>query len=164
MSKLYIKIQYKKESDMYLIDLYNDIVIWYKYAKITKANRKKLEENSLRVDWAGRIYTVVNVPEELKNYPNIEMWVMQQLGPYNKILLELGVADYSFPEVQRIDEPGVDAYLVVMYPELTSISIWRIILEIAKWIGIVVVGKILINVCIDNGVFTSIGNFISKYV
>jgi len=149
---------------MYLIDLWNDIRIWYKYAKITKANRKKLEEKNLRVDWAGRIYTVVNVPEELKNYPNIEMWVMQQLGPYNEVLLELGVADYSFPEVQRIEEPGVDAYLVVMYPELNSISFWRIILEIAKWIGIVIVIKILYGICVENNVFTAIGNFFSKYV
>jgi hypothetical protein len=149
---------------MYLIDLWNDIVIWYKYAKITKGNRKKLEEKKLRVDWAGRIYTVVNVPEELKNYPNIEMWVMQQLGPYNDILLELGVADYSFPEVQRIEEPGVDAYLVVMYPELNSISFWRIILEIAKWIGIVIAIKITYNICSENNVFATIGNFFSKYV
>ena len=149
---------------MYLIDLWNDIRIWYKYAKITKANRKKLEEKKLRVDWAGRIYTVVNVPEELKNYPNIEMWVMQQLGPYNEVLLELGVADYSFPEVQRIEEPGVDAYLVVMYPELNSISFWRIILEIAKWVGIVIVIKILYGICVENNVFTAIGNLFSKYV
>lgn len=149
---------------MYLIDLWNDIRIWYKYAKITKGNRKKLEEKNLRVDWAGRIYTVVNVPEELKNYPNIEMWVMQQLGPFNEILLELGIADYSFPEVQRIEEPGVDAYLVVMYPELNSISFWRIILEIAKWIGIAIVIKIIYGICVENNVFATIGNFFSKYV
>lgn len=149
---------------MYLIDLWNDITIWYKYAKVTKSNRKKLEEKKLRVDWAGRIYTVVNVPDELKNYPNIEMWVMQQLGPYNDVLLELGVADYSFPEVQRIEEPGVDAYLVVMYPELNSISFWRIILEIAKWAGIVIAIKIGYSICIENNVFTNIGNFFSKYV
>jgi len=149
---------------MYLIDLYDDITVWYRYAKITKSNRKKLEDKGLRVDWAGRIYTVVNIPDEMKNYPNIEMWVMQQLSPYNPILLELGVADYSFPEVQKIEEPGVDAYLVVMYPELTSISIWRIILEIAKWIGIFMAIKIAWSVCSDNGVFTYIGNLLSKYV
>ncbi len=149
---------------MYLIDLYEDIKIWYRYAKVTKSNREKLEKKGLRVDWAGRIYTVVNVPDEMKNYPNIEMWVMQQLSPYNPILLELGIADYSFPEVQKIEEPGVDAYLVVMYPELNNISIWRIILEIAKWAGIFILGKIIWNVCSDYGVFTYISNLISKYV
>jgi len=149
---------------MYLIDLYDDIMVWYRYAKVTKSNRKKLEDKGLRVDWAGRIYTVVNVPDEMKNYPNIEMWVMQQLSPYNPVLLELGIADYSFPEVQRIEEAGVDAYLVVMYPELNNISVWRIILEIAKWAGIFIVGRILWNVCSDYGVFTHIANLISKYV
>ena len=51
-----------KKKQMYLIDLYNDFVIWYKYAKVTKSNREKLEANNLRVDWLGRVYTVINVP------------------------------------------------------------------------------------------------------
>lgn len=149
---------------MYLIDLYNDFAIWYKYAKVTKSNRAKLEKNNLRVDWLGRVYTVVNVPDDLQNYPNIEMWVMQQLGPFNNVLIELGIADYSFPEVSKIDEPGVNAYLVVMYPELNNIDPWRIILEIAKWAGIVLLLKIGYKFCINYNIFTAISNFIKSYV
>jgi hypothetical protein len=145
---------------MYLIDLKDDIVIWYKYAKVTKSNREKLDKKGLRVDWAGRLYTVVNVPVEMRNNPNIEMWVMQQLSIYNDILLELGIADYSFPEVQRIEEPDVDAYLVVMYPELNNINIWRILLEIAKWAGIVIGVKVLWNLASEYKLL----DFIGKYV
>ncbi len=149
---------------MYLIDLYNDFVIWYKYAKVTKSNRAKLESNNLRVDWLGRIYTVINVPDELQNYPNIEMWVMQQLGPFNNILIELGIADYSFPEVSKIEESNVNAYLVVMYPELNNIDPWRIILEIAKWAGIFLLLKIGYNLCLNYGVYQTISKFITTYV
>ena len=149
---------------MYLIDLYNDFVIWYKYAKVTKSNRAKLESNNLRVDWLGRIYTVINVPDELQNYPNIEMWVMQQLGPFNNILIELGIADYSFPEVSKIEESNANAYLVVMYPELNNIDPWRIILEIAKWAGIFLLLKIGYNLCLNYGVYQTISKFITTYV
>jgi hypothetical protein len=149
---------------MYLIELYNDFEIWYKYAKVTKSNRAKLEENNLRVDWLGRVYTVVNIPDDLQNYPNIEMWVMQQLGPFNNILIELGIADYSFPEVSKIEEQGVNAYLVVMYPELNYIDPWRIILEIAKWAGIVLAIKVGYKFCINYNVFSTVSNFIKSYV
>jgi hypothetical protein len=155
---------YNNKKNMYIIDLYNDFVIWYKYAKVTKSNKSKLAENNLRVDWLGRIYTVINVPDELKNYPNIEMWVMQQLGPFNKILIELGIADYSFPEVSKIEDPGVNAYLVVMYPELNNIDIWRIILEIAKWAGIFVLLRVLYKLCLDYNIFNALYKIVSQYV
>lgn len=149
---------------MYLIELYQDIKVWRRYYKITKKNSKLLSENGLRVDMLGRIYTVVNVTEEASQLPNIEMWVLQQLNPYNKVLLELGIADYSFPEVSKIDEPGSDAYLVVMYPELNNINIWRIIIEIAKWVGIFIVCKVLFNFMIDNNILQNIASFFNKYV
>jgi hypothetical protein len=107
---------------------------------------------------------VINVPDELKNYPNIEMWVMQQLGPFNKILIELGIADYSFPEVSKIEDPGVNAYLVVMYPELNNIDIWRIILEIAKWAGIFVLLRVLYKLCLDYNIFNALYKIVSQYV
>ena len=149
---------------MYLIELYRDLKIWHKYAKITKSSRKLLEENKLRVDWLGRIYTVINVPDELQNYPNIEMWVMQQLGPYNKILMDIGVADYSFPEVEKIEDAAANAYLVVMYPELENISIWRFVLEIAKWAGIFVVLRILYRLSVEYNTLEFISNICAKYV
>ena len=149
---------------MYLIELYQDIKVWRRYYKIAKKNSKLLSENGLRVDMLGRIYTVVNVSEEASQLPNVEMWVLQQLNPYNKVLLELGIADYSFPEISKIEEPGTDAYLVVMYPELNNINIWRIIIEIAKWIGIFIVGKILFNLAVDYDVLKNISAFFKKYV
>jgi len=151
---------------MYLIELYKDIKIWYKYAKVTKAkeNQKRLNEKGLRVDMLGRLYTVVNIPDEMVNYPNIEMWVMQQLSPFNEVLIELGIADYSYPEIQKIDERDVNAYLVVMYPELNNISPWRFIIEVVKWIAIAFGLKIAYKFCVEHHVFQTIQQFLSHYV
>jgi hypothetical protein len=149
---------------MYLLELYRDLKVWYKYSRITKSNRAKLSEAGLRVDLLGRLYTVINVPEELVNYPNIEMWVMQQLNPFNAILIELGIADYSFPEVQKLEEKDANAYLVLLYPELNYINFWRIVLEVAKWAGIIIGAKILYKLCLDHHMFEAASQFIQKYV
>lgn len=151
---------------MYLVELYKDIKIWYKYAKVTRAkeNQKRLNEKGLRVDMLGRLYTVVNIPDEMVNYPNIEMWVMQQLSPFNEVLIELGIADYSYPEIQKIEAKDANAYLVVMYPELNNISPWRFIIEVVKWIAIVFCVKIAYNFCVEHHVFQSIQQFFSRYV
>ena len=151
---------------MYLIELYRDIKVWYKYAKVTKAksNQERLNDKGLRTDWLGRLYTVINIPEEMVNYPNIEMWVMQQLSPFNEVLIELGIADYSYPEVQKIDEEGVNAYLVVMYPELNNISISRFIIEVVKWVAIGFGLKIGYRFCAEHQVFETIKQFLSHYV
>ena len=66
---------------MYWWKLIKDIRLWRKFAKISKANREKLKESSMRVDNLGRIYTVVNLPEEVAkgNEYMHEAWVLQNL-------------------------------------------------------------------------------------
>jgi hypothetical protein len=148
---------------MYLLELYRDLRVWRRYYKITKSNQPLLNKNGLRVDALGRIYTVINVTEEASQLPDAEMWVLQQLNPYNKVLLELGISDYSFPEISKIDEPGADAYLVVMYPELNNINGWRIIIEIAKWAVIFVACKVAYNLSVEHHLLDKIANFFTTY-
>ena len=50
---------------MYWINLIKDIRLWFRFAKVAKQNRAYLEKNKLRVDRLGRIYTVINLPEEI---------------------------------------------------------------------------------------------------
>ena len=52
---------------MYIIDLYKELQVWRKIKKIAKNAEKELNEKGFRVDWVGRIYTVINLPEEEKN-------------------------------------------------------------------------------------------------
>jgi hypothetical protein len=89
---------------------------------------------------------------------------MQQLSPFNEVLIELGIADYSYPEVQKIEEKDVNAYLVVMYTELNNISISRFIIEIVKWIAIGFGIRIAYRFCAEHHVFQTIEQFISRYV
>lgn len=47
------------------ISFFKKIKLFREYLKVVKSKRSELEENlGSRVDWVGRIYTVVNVPVE----------------------------------------------------------------------------------------------------
>ena len=54
---------------MYITDLYNEIKTWNKIRSIAKKAEAELKEKGFRVDWVGRIYTVINLPEEVVSAP-----------------------------------------------------------------------------------------------
>lgn len=133
---------------IYWVRLIREIRLWIRFSRITKAQREYLNENNMRVDWLGRIYTVINMPEEIANNQQRvqEGWVISQLQPMNKILDKVGVADVIFPEMSRIPEEGTAAYLIAMYPEFTEIGILKFIWNCILYTGIFFAIKILINV------------------
>ncbi len=120
---------------MYWINLIKDIRLWFRFAKIAKQNKAYLEKNNLRVDWIGRIYTVINLPEEIANGNEYmhEAWVLQNLKPYTQVLLEMGIADYSYPSVEKIDKPNTSAFLVIIYPEAETLTFWRLFSNLFIW-------------------------------
>ena len=73
---------------MYWIKLIKDIRLWMRFAKVAKQNREYLEKHNLRVDKLGRIYTVINLPEEIRktNEYMHEAWVLQNLKPFTQVL------------------------------------------------------------------------------
>ena len=62
--------------------------IWFIFQTTTKRNRKKLEERDLRVDLIGRVYGVVNMPDEVLGAAEEiqQAFVLKQLGQFGGIL------------------------------------------------------------------------------
>ena len=84
---------------MYITNLYKELKIWSKIRKIAVENSAKLLEKGFRVDWVGRIYTVINLPEEVVSAPiSQEGYVLMQLREHDKLFLDMGIADYVSPE------------------------------------------------------------------
>lgn len=149
--------------EFYFLKFYKEIRIWRKFYKIAKQNEDYLNKNNLRVDWIGRIYTVVNVPEEIatNNQYVKEAWVLQQLRPYNDILLKIGLADYAIPELRNIDIPNTNAFLILLYPELKYVNIWKLLWNIFKLVIIIWLIKIFYHIVIN---FIDIIESISKHI
>ena len=106
----------------YWQEFFVDLNIWWRYRRTAIRSEELLLQNNMRVDWLGRIYTVVNMPEEVQT--NQEMiqqgWVISQLKPMNDVLLQIGLADYSYPTISRI--PGSVSFLVIMWPEVDTLN------------------------------------------
>lgn len=148
----------------YWSEFFMDFRIWRRYRKVARANEPFLLENNMRVDWLGRIYTVVNMPEEvINNQEQVQQgWVISQLGPMNDVLLKLGVNDYAYPEISIV--PGSNSYLIVMYPEIDTLNIFRIILNLIALGLIGGLGWLSYKLLSNFGIFEYVSNIINKNV
>lgn len=119
---------------MYWIKLIKEIRIWWLARKVALANQSELEEFGVRVDWVGRLYTVINLPEEVASQPYSEQpYVLSQLRKYDEILLRLQLSDVLYPEFEKI--PGENAYLLVLTPEMEYLDWLRFILNTLGWVA-----------------------------
>ncbi len=122
----------------YFRELYLEINVWRKIRKIARQSTENLEKSNFRVDWIGRIYTVINLPDEMIERTDLhEGYVLMQLKDYDKLFFDLGVSDYLFPEIQQV---APSAYLLILtgpkdYIKLGSI-LWNILKIVAVSFGI----------------------------
>lgn len=116
----------------YWRSFFEDFRIWRRYRKAVRGDEELLLQSGMRVDWLGRVYTVINMPEEvIKNQEMVQQgWVLSQLGPLNEALMKVGVSDYAYPEISKV--PGADSYLIVMYPEIDALNPWRMLWNITS--------------------------------
>lgn len=127
---------------MYINKLYKEIQIWRKIKKIAKAEEEALNEKGFRVDWIGRIYTVINLPEEVATAPiSQEGYVLMKLREHDKFLLDLGIADYVAPEFNRIE--NTDSFLLVLSPDRDYFKLWPFLVSVAKTAGLLLVLRVL---------------------
>lgn len=145
---------------IYWVRLVREIMLWIRFARITKSQQEYLNENNMRVDWLGRIYTVINMPEEIANNQQVvqEGWVLSQLQPMNAILDKVGVADVIFPEMSKIPENGTAAYLIAMYPEFTDISLWKFLWNLILYTGFYFIIKVIIKLIPWTPIYEFISN------
>lgn len=103
--------------------------IWRTVRRVVKENAKELENVGFYCDWVGRIYTVINIPEELANMPvnsrkdyeirimAIDSYIKQQLMPVSEVLTKLMLADLIiYPDKYEMFE-NTNSVLIVLAPE-----------------------------------------------
>jgi len=126
---------------MYISKLYKELNIWRKIRKIAKAEEKALNEKGFRVDWVGRIYTVINLPEEVATAPiSQEGYVLMKLREHDQFLLQLGIADYVSPEFSKIE--GTDSFLLVLSADRDYFRLWPFLISMTKTIGLIFILRI----------------------
>ena len=126
---------------MYIFNLINEINVWRKVRKIAIQSKSILEESKFRVDWIGRIYTVINLPEEVVNQPfSREGYVLMKLREYDSLFLNMGIADSVSPELVELEE--FDAYLLILSPDRDYIKFWPFFISLLKTTAVVVILRV----------------------
>jgi hypothetical protein len=91
------------------------------------------ERFKLRVDWIGRIYTVVNLPPEVIYSPDSPeeirpAYILEESRPLNEYLTSLNLHEVIMPKISPI--PNSVSYLIVYSPYFQRLSIRWIIYRI----------------------------------
>lgn len=135
----------------YWRELYRELRIFMIFRRTAYEFEKELaEKHKLRVDWLGRIYGVINLPEEVITAAEQvqQAYVLQAITKYGNEMTRIGLSDVVYPEISRID--GAAAYLVVLWPEYEALTFWRIIGNIIRTSAILFGLYLLIRVAIAN--------------
>ena len=104
-----------------------DIGNYFFVRRTIKNNMSSIEWNkfNLRVDWIGRIYTVVNLPPEVIYSPDTPeeirpAYVIEESKPLNEYLTGLGLSEVILPEITPI--PKSVSYLITYTPSFQRLS------------------------------------------
>ena len=145
---------------MYLINLYKEIKTWLKVGKIAKQNKKQLEDYNFRVDWIGRIYTVINLPKEVanNNYQVKQGYILMRDRNFDDLFLDLGIAGFIFPEFSPIK--NTDSYLLVLTPEREFLNWWAFLKFLFRF-GIILLAIRILYLIISK-YWDSISDFFSN--
>jgi hypothetical protein len=118
-----------------------DIILYRRYKKIINKESKDspvFSKLNLRLDWVGRIYTVVNLPPEVTMSPDFPKdarpaYVFEEMRPANEYLTKLNLQELLIPSAKPLAENNGDSYLYVYNFYFRSITwgwIFRFILEV----------------------------------
>lgn len=123
---------------MYLRNLIRQIKTWRAINKILKEpeTRLNVEEAGFRIDWVGRLYTVIHIPEEVVNsHEKIQQaYVLNALRQFDSLFLRLGFADAVAPEFKQIDKEN---YLLVVCPDYDTFKWYKVFGFFALVAGII---------------------------
>ena len=109
-------------------ELFKELRVWWIFKRTANRSQEDLnKEHGLRVDWLGRIYGVVNLPEEVQGASGEiqQAYVLNKITKYGDSMLKIGLADIVYPEIQKVK--GTASYLVILWPVFETLQIIEII-------------------------------------
>ena len=121
-------LKWAKNTLTFWVDLFKEIRIWRIFKRTATSNVELLNKAGLRVDWIGRVYTVVNLPEEVQGASQEiqQAYVLQKISEFGQTMMRIGLGDIVYPEIKKIN--GTVSWLVVLWPTFEALTFTRILL------------------------------------
>lgn len=142
--------------------LYRELRMWWIFRKTAINKIDLLNENDLRADFIGRIYTVVNLPEEVAGASKEvhHAYVLQKITKYGKVMMQIGLADVVYPEIEKIKDSS--SYLVIMWPVFEKLQVFTILSNLIRTVAqtgfLYLIYRLIVNHIDFNGIFNFIFN------
>jgi hypothetical protein len=119
----------------YPIELWSQAKEWWVCRKVCKQESIltmfKNRKPEIRVDNIGRIYTVVNIPEDMYEKDAEaarQTFLIEELRKVEELFLRLGISEIIYPEFTRINDiPNSYAYLLVLETNKDMFSLWPLL-------------------------------------
>lgn len=100
-----------------------EVRLYFDYLKQIKEERKssaQFDKFKLRIDWIGRLYTVVNLPAEVTESPDLPResrpaFVLEEIKPINDYLKQLKLEELVTLSFKPIKDTNDDSFLVIYY-------------------------------------------------
>lgn len=136
--------------------VYKDVKVYRDYLKIIKKefnNSPIWTRKGLRIDWFGRIYTVVNLPPEVLFSADLPRearpsFVVNEIKPINEYFKSINIVELITLWIDPIKGTNEESYLVVyqyIFRELSWIWILRFVAEISLIIFVILNRSHIIN-------------------
>jgi len=136
--------------------VYKDVKVYRDYLKIIKKefnNSPIWTRKGLRIDWFGRIYTVVNLPPEVLFSADLPRearpsFVVNEIKPINEYFKSINIVELITLWIDPVKGTNDESYLVVyqyIFRELSWIWILRFVLEISLIIFVILNRSHIIN-------------------
>jgi hypothetical protein len=136
--------------------VYKDVKVYRDYLKIIKKefnNSPIWTRKGLRIDWFGRIYTVVNLPPEVLFSADLPRearpsFVVNEIKPINEYFKSINIVELITLWIDPVKDTNEESYLVVyqyIFRELSWIWILRFVLEISLIIFVILNRSHIIN-------------------
>lgn len=141
MKSINIKKMNKKKyiTNMYIVKLIKEIKVWLVIRDIVKKHENEFNALDYKIDWVGRIYTNVNIPDEIVDLPDVtkqdriyknialENYIKDSLLGVTNLMNKLNIGDLiEFPDYERFE--GTDTILLVLRPYRRYFKLGKILL------------------------------------
>ena len=118
---------------IYWREFARDVRVWWIFRRTANQYQDQLNKDfQLRVDWLGRIYGIVNLPEEVQGASGEiqQAYVLNKISTYGNFMLQIGLADMVYPQIQKV--PQSASYLVILWPVFDELALLPVLGNILK--------------------------------
>lgn len=125
---------------MLIKNIIKEFKVWRTVKQVIKHNKNSFYALGFDYDWLGRLYTIVNIPDEIMSIPlktrkdyvmqnmMIDNYIKESLSDVSDLLTELRLSDLIiYPNTFERFE-NTDSILVVLAPERRYTKWWKLLL------------------------------------